>query len=100
MLNRPSRRVREARADSVVAKLRSETTTSPEAFEILRNAVARGNVRKPDDYLRRIIRFRETGEWIITHLDPYRSEPEPQYVGGGRAIPWRGGSVRRSRDHG
>jgi hypothetical protein len=59
-------------------------------------AVERGNVKNPADYLQRIIRFQETGEWTLIHLDAEPSQHLPGYIGGGRLVPTNGGAVRRN----
>lgn len=61
--------VREERARRTVRQLQASCSAPPEAFDILECALARGNVSAPpEEYLGRILRFIESGVWLVEHL--------------------------------
>ena len=67
---------RQSAAASTVAPLRKTAAAPQPALDVLQAALERGNVRDPQDYLARIIRFQSTGTWLLTLLD----EPAPRDV--------------------
>jgi hypothetical protein len=67
-----SRAGRAALAKRVVHALQDDATR--DALDVLERAITRGTVvRDPREYLRRIERFQQTGEWRTAHLASTKS---------------------------
>lgn len=74
-----SRARRRSNAARFVAPLRRSTAIPEPVLHTLQVALERGNVSDPVAYLEKIIRFHQTGTWLLTRLDGAAPHPVIEY---------------------